>query len=439
MTAKIQSAPAPSDGEAATRKRKAHKKSRLGCRNCKLRRVKCNEIQPMCDKCQDFGVMCNYDSTIPDLQPLSSASEVVQFDNTLEKSPLSTTKPVLDMVMATLQRDSLGPKWNRGVLRFDNADLARLDKFQSRTVLTIGIRKVARVFQKEVLHLAFTHRYLMHFVQALTACHDRYLCDMATARPTAGEAYHMNQALVAFQTILSRPIHDGDRDALLVASSFLGVMGFFSLEASSVEDVWPLVDCDMSWLNLSDGKKTVWKLATPLRKDSLWAKIGGLYEEDRAPVLEVADHSPSIFDHLCSDDPSSPAAAANPLYKTSRALVPLLDLECNESTWLEFLGFTCHVDPPYKAMLELRDPWALLILCYWYMKMCRASWWCSSRCILQGQAICLYLERFHSDDVVVQAALVKPRIEFGLAQRDGWGGISSAISIWRSESNLPWV
>ena len=439
MTAKAKPAQAPPTSEAITRKRKAHKKSRMGCRNCKLRRVKCNEIRPMCDRCLEFGVICNYDPSIPDLQPLSSASEVVQLDSVVERSPLSSTEPVLDMVKAALLADSLGHKWNRGVLRFDNADLARLDRFQTRTVLTIGVKKVARVFQQEVLHLAFTHRFLMHLVQAMTAAHDRYVCGVATARPCAAEAYHMNQALVTFQTILSRPIHPDDRDSLIVASSFLGVVSFFNLEASSVEEVWPLIDCDMSWLSLSDGKRAVWRLANPLKQDSFWNRVGQMYDKDHEPTPELPKHTPSIFDYLCSEDPSSPAALTNPLYKTSRALVPLLDKEINDSTWLEFLTFVCYIDPPYKLLLERRDPWAMLILCYWFMKMCRGSWWTASRSILQGQAICLYLERYHPDDKTIQAALVKPRMEFEAAQTEGWGGISSAVSSPLPGISLLWA
>ncbi|OCT47482.1 C6 finger domain protein [Cladophialophora carrionii] len=348
-------------------------------------------------------------------------------------------RPVLDIVSAALQEEGLGPGWKSGVMRFDNADLARLDKFQSRTVLTIGIKRVARLLQKEVIPLACTHRFLMHLVQVVTACHDRYLCGLATARPSRAETYHMSQALATFQTILSRPIHHDDRDALMLASSLLGVASFFNLEASTIEEVWPLADSDMSWLNLSDGKRTVWRLAKPLRPGSLWQQVAHIYDRDPVLAAELPEHAPSIFDHLFSNHSSSLSAAANPYYRTSRALVAILDLECNDSTWLQFLEFICHMDPPYKLLLQQRDPWALLILCYWYMKVCRGAWWVSSRCILQGQAICLYLERYHSTVATIQAGLRRPRMEFEAAQADGWGGISSVVSSPQSASVQQWM
>ncbi|KAJ9611471.1 hypothetical protein H2200_004655 [Cladophialophora chaetospira] len=439
MTAKTKAAPAPTKEESTVRKRKAHKKSRLGCRNCKLRRVKCSEARPYCTQCLEFGVLCNYDSRIPDLQPLAAASNVVRLDTVIDKSPLLTTEPVLDMVNNAMQKDNFSSKWKPGLLRFDNADLARLDRFQKRTVLTIGVRRVARIFQSRVIQIACTHQFLMHLIQAVTASHDRYVCGVATSRPSRTETYHLSQALATFQTILSRPIHPEDRDALMLAASLFGVISFFNLEATSIEEVWPLADSDMSWLTLSDGKRAVWRVVGRPTPGSLWQEVASLYEKDGLKPVVTPDHTPSVFDHLCSDDSSSPSAAANPYYKTARALVALLDLECDDSTWVQFLEFLCFVDPPFKMLLESRDPWALLILCYWYMKVCKGSWWVSSRGILQGQAICLYLERHHSKDHHIQMALSRPRLEFEAAQMDGWGGISSAVSSPQSVDSLQWT
>ena len=40
--------------------RRGHFKSRLGCFNCKKRRVKCNEQRPLCAPCQRLGLRCQY-------------------------------------------------------------------------------------------------------------------------------------------------------------------------------------------------------------------------------------------------------------------------------------------------------------------------------------------------------------------------------------------
>lgn len=40
--------------------RRGHLKSRLGCFNCKRRRVKCNELRPSCSSCSRLGLSCVY-------------------------------------------------------------------------------------------------------------------------------------------------------------------------------------------------------------------------------------------------------------------------------------------------------------------------------------------------------------------------------------------
>ncbi|KAL6820212.1 hypothetical protein J3E69DRAFT_53022 [Trichoderma sp. SZMC 28015] len=48
--------------------RRGHFKSRLGCFNCKRRRVKCNELRPSCSPCCRLGLNCSYPT------PASSSS-----------------------------------------------------------------------------------------------------------------------------------------------------------------------------------------------------------------------------------------------------------------------------------------------------------------------------------------------------------------------------
>lgn len=41
-------------------RRKGHTKSRLGCLNCKRRRIKCAETRPSCPGCEKAGLRCEY-------------------------------------------------------------------------------------------------------------------------------------------------------------------------------------------------------------------------------------------------------------------------------------------------------------------------------------------------------------------------------------------
>lgn len=62
--------------------RRGHFKSRLGCLNCKRRRVKCNELRPACSPCQRLGLACDYAITpagVPQSHPAPLALEDLHF------------------------------------------------------------------------------------------------------------------------------------------------------------------------------------------------------------------------------------------------------------------------------------------------------------------------------------------------------------------------
>lgn len=46
--------------KTSTGKRKYHLKSRNGCLTCKRRRVKCDEVKPVCTKCKNMKLVCGY-------------------------------------------------------------------------------------------------------------------------------------------------------------------------------------------------------------------------------------------------------------------------------------------------------------------------------------------------------------------------------------------
>jgi hypothetical protein len=73
--------------------RRAKRRSRFGCRNCKLRKLKvgvdicvpqkyrsadrvfeCDEGKPQCKRCTSFRILCNFAPNIPDLQPIADDS-----------------------------------------------------------------------------------------------------------------------------------------------------------------------------------------------------------------------------------------------------------------------------------------------------------------------------------------------------------------------------
>lgn len=60
---------------------------------------------------------------------------------------------------------------------------------------------------------------------------------------------------------------------------------------------------------------------------------------------------------------------------------------------VRFLSFPVLMRPQFKALLKEKDARAMLLLAYWYAKVCESQWWIKTRAILECTAICRYLER----------------------------------------------
>ncbi|KAK5057737.1 hypothetical protein LTR84_011738 [Exophiala bonariae] len=326
----------------------------------------------------------------------------------LGPSPLSHKRLAIDMIAASLQEDRGYQAKFLDVLRFQDYNMDLLEKFQTRTVFCLGTTIATHIFQKEVARLACSHRFLMHLVQAVTACHDRYLAGSSYAEPDPLESYNLNSGLVLYQQKLSQPLRPTDRDALFVAASLTGIASFATFQARTVEDGWPLRDGDLNWLRLSSGKHAVVELIDPSGKESMWKPlIENVAKEYWAH--DVNEERCTVFDHLCSPRETLISTIENPYHETIDKLATILALECNEKNWIRLLCFLMHATPGYTSLLQQKDPWALMMLAYWYAKVCQARWWLARRGILEGLAICLYIERNCLEDQKLQEAVTWPK------------------------------
>ncbi|KAI1476507.1 hypothetical protein F4774DRAFT_235288 [Daldinia eschscholtzii] len=162
------------------RARRPHKKSRAGCRNCKQRRVKCDELKPICGNCTRFSISCDFSphlagsdqsedvssnapirrkrgrprkdwSAITRDPALHGEDEVGEGSGTTGSSPdllltkASTTSPQLTVDELELLHHYL-----------TDPNLSQGDKL---------------MWQVKVPRLAFTHHYALHLILAVSAFH----------------------------------------------------------------------------------------------------------------------------------------------------------------------------------------------------------------------------------------------------------------------------
>jgi hypothetical protein len=398
--------------EPSRRQRRAHQKSRLGCGNCKLRRVKCDETYPRCRKCASFSVDCDYDSTCNELQLAMSGTGVFEAP---QGPPVSFHRLVLSMINAPLKAHSPNSKIaSSPVYELRLEDLEVVSRFQSRTVLTIGTKESVHVYQREWFKVACEHPMFMHVILAMTLMHDRYLAGFSDT-PQYNEAYHHYQATAMFNRKLTNHT-PYEKDALWAAAALLSAMSFGDIDARTYEQAWPLKapsESDLSWLRMTDGKKAVWKLVDPMREGSIikeaWQQFTSLRP---ARAFELAT-CPTSFELDSLKEYAT--SKGTPCGNAASSLIPLLTMDCNYSTIAKYLSFPSHVGPQYMRLLSQKDPVALLLLGYWYAKMCSYNqWWVQPRAVLECQAICVYLVRYHSEEEDILGLLRFPRMMSGL-------------------------
>jgi hypothetical protein len=357
-------------------------------------------------------------------------------------------QPVLDMMKAP-KKPLISPpiimdNFQPSSFQLDRQMLDRLGRFKSRTVWSMGNSDMASLYSKEAIELACSAPYLMHLVQTITAIHDRYL---SKAPPTASLVedicYHWSTGVSLFNKKLSSPIQDSDRDPLWSAAAISGIIAFASIEATRPEDAWPLKphdDSDLDWLRMSEGKIAVFNLTNPLRLGSIFHEILKRYFVDTRqgePLMSIGagvggpligpalEFLPSQFAELYGLDLP---IEDNPYYGPLHTVGQLLPLQCSQTTMVKYLSFLSHIEAPFKALLEVKDHRALLLLGYWYAKVCNTPvWWLDRRASLECQAICLYLERYSTNAAIIEL-LDFPKSKCGLAQLGGNSSEGSPMS-----------
>ncbi|OPB40855.1 Zn2Cys6 transcriptional regulator [Trichoderma guizhouense] len=415
--------------DAIVRKRKTHRKSRLGCGNCKIRGVKCDESKPTCRRCHASGFTCNYSRAAPTLQ--LSHSSVLRFD--LSPSPSQVQVPV-DSVFPTdsifwdvslqpaLRIPIVLPLQGRlGEYALRPQDYAALHRFQTRTSASLGTLSQRKWYPKIVSGLAKEHPFLFHFFLALSLLHDAHLSQSPLPQSHhASLAFHWYHSTAILSHFLSLPspettLSSSHRDALWICASTLGAASFASIRTQDPSAAWPLADpnpaVDLDWLKMGHGKRAVWNITDPNRPDSVFNNL-----LNQTPMQNPIDSSvitpdslpPPFYKLFKLSATSSPET--NPYHGACAIISSLSVNPINDDTVILFLSFITQIDPSYRSLIEEKDPRALLLLLYWHsMVVPEKRWWLRRRCIVEGKAILMYLERYCADDGDIMELLRVPK------------------------------
>ncbi|KAF2031904.1 hypothetical protein EK21DRAFT_13702, partial [Setomelanomma holmii] len=391
------------------RKRRVHAKSRKGCGNCKLRRVKCDEQRPQCKKCKLYGVECNYGGLSNSLQIPAQGSFQINLGSLKpveQVNQLDTIRPQHYVGPAhTLSAHEIVPFWH-----FSEHHLEILARFRDRTALTIGDKSVRYAGERSACE-TFTHfhAFLMHMLLGLTLMHDADLTahlpsPLTSKRHKHAALTHWNTATKLFARLLSRPVPPHHRDAVWATGVIIGAASFWFV--NSVTDpyaVWPLKPhepADLNWLRLGEGKRMLWKVADPTRPESVFY---GLMKDKRSQCnggpdwlnskikaeVRVLDETKRVFG---IDDKST--IKNNPYHLPLLILSRIQHMHLTHANVVSFLYVTAFITPELLELLEAKDVRAVFILGWWFKMIANGEmWWMTSRAKIEGQAVRIWLER----------------------------------------------
>lgn len=244
---------------------------------------------------------------------------------------------------------------------------------------------------------------------SLTLMHDADLAlshsPSQAASPTSASLHHWNIATTLFNQVLSRPIDLTARDALWATAVLFGIAGIAYVESTNPIFAWPLKPADsndLNWLRLSDGKKAIWKIADPLRPDSVFRHMAAAnmdsvravpawIEENDFRGLDRDDDIRAVF-NLSPDS----TVENNPYHLSLLILARLQSTPPTHDFVIPFLVFIGHMGDEFRNLLEVKDPRAVLLM-GWYYKMLQGCevWWLRRRADTEGEGVRIWLETHH--------------------------------------------
>ncbi|EFY92349.1 hypothetical protein J3458_000964 [Metarhizium acridum] len=404
----------PGRGQAFVRQRKAHRKSRLGCANCKLRRVKCDEAKPSCRPCLASGFICNYSRSAPDLQFSQAGVFKVDLGMPVEKTPNPSLHKSIPLALPVAGK--------LGSYELREPDLKNLEHFLNSTASTLGEgRGVFETWYSQgVLGLSNSYPFLLHIFLVLSQLHEMHEKSAVAHAPRRSLAFHWYHGTALFHQMLSRAstapvLSSSERDALWMSAAMLGAAAFAYLGSLDPSDAWPLKErssTDLDWLRMSHGKRVVWELADPSRPESLFRRMTAYQSRDPPPSASspIRPHAlPSLFYSVFDIGPPS-TPDGNPYHAAAALISQLLPVEPTPHNIHHFLSFLSQIDARYQVLVQDKDPRAMILLLYWMAKVVLyPMWWTRRRTLYEGLAICIYIERHHGHNPKFMQLISYPR------------------------------
>ncbi|KAF2833886.1 hypothetical protein CC86DRAFT_16255 [Ophiobolus disseminans] len=380
---------APSLYARPYRSRRAHKKTATGCLTCRAKRVKCDEIRPVCAKCRRNSRSCSYS---------------IKVCSPEQADKLAIASPLADPLGAVTL--STNPTW---------------DCLGNGTP-TIHLLQHCLAHWNEIFHLPRDQRLLSMSAAnplvertflAVTACHLRHVSPGALQHRIA-DHYQQSLVLSHLRKLLTTPqekLVQSDSDAVMLCATLLNVITFAlpdsqSATANDPKSSWVFETHDecLGWLDLQIGLRPL-LLSMSTYFDATIDFLGPIFfGPDRATwefkkMAQAVDLIPQTwidffgFQDLTTQREGSCDQVGNVFRAPVLILAQLRNAEARPGNVYKSIQFLMKFHKECRALLRERDDRAMWLFGYWLGLLCRFEkiWWCKKRARRDYAAICMWL------------------------------------------------
>lgn len=373
----------------------------MGCRACKARKVKCDEVRPSCRNCVLRKETCTYTGPPPapapvtpsSSSPSSSSSSAALTPTALTPATLPRNSPVppaiQDPTTVSVASEPLYRPAGASLL-----DMKLLWWYTSLTYQSFAMEwgqpsRTRSILQHEIPRLAFDTPFLMDILLCVSACHMQTLQPRQDVSPARAAAYRA-RAFGGYRAAIERG-RPADHAGLLAGSLILIAVAAQSFREEAGDELYIL-----DWMTVWRGIGTVIHLISPGA-----SRRTGLLELFHRPAVDLeaaAAHVPgellALVEAIPPDDEEFPFVEAylvtlrylGGLHRGLRGgMGPILYMQA--VTWFTYLP------ADFVAGAQRRLPRALVILAHYlpFLKILDGLWWLNGIADREVEGISRYL------------------------------------------------
>jgi len=354
------------DSQSISSIRRAHRKSRGGCNQCKSRRIKCDEHGPPCYSCIARDLSCQYSATAELARRSQSTADPDRHVST--QSPASS--------------DISEVREERHLFELELTNLWATKTFstfchQQGEALEADERLLwQHVMPKEALR----HDYLLNSSFAVTSLHLASLTDDHVTRERyvrTAVAYH-NASLLSFMQAWPH-VNESSCRAIYVASMSYFVLTMAMLHIDPLQGERPTVEQSIfALLVLYKGPRRLLRLFGKQLSERPFAAT--LAKKDMRQFVKHDDVFLQAVDRLRNINNTQYAKHFLNFHKANEfALVELSECSTRliNGSHLALVGWLMRLDDDFIELLQQRQNLAILILMHWAVLLNRPTdtWW----------------------------------------------------------------